>query len=91
MHVLHNGLQVDKSVHKWALAIGMLNNIFLLHTKCKHMTLAISTLKNILPLHTKFQTIIYNIPMCYSKCHNVDIFFSLNRVTYVDEWSFIGN
>ena len=37
------------------LAINMLKNIFILHTKFKHMTLAISTLKQIFPLHTKTQ------------------------------------
>ena len=31
--MLHNGLQVDYSVHKMTLAIIMLKNIFLLHTK----------------------------------------------------------
>ena len=36
-------------------AISMLKNIFLLHTKFKHMTLVISTLKRIFPLHTKTQ------------------------------------
>ena len=37
------------------LAISMLKNIFLLHTKMKHMTLAICVLKNIFPLHAKPQ------------------------------------
>ena len=49
------------------------------------MTLAIITLKNILPLHPKCKTIIYSIPMCHSKCHNVDT-FSLEEVAYVDKW-----
>ena len=31
--MVHNGLQVDSSVHKMTLAISMLNNIFLLHAK----------------------------------------------------------
>ena len=33
MPMLHNGLQVDQSVHKWHVRLGMLKNIFLLHTE----------------------------------------------------------
>jgi hypothetical protein len=42
--------------------INMLKNIFLLHTKIKHMTLAISTLKNLLALHTKTQDYHHKYP-----------------------------
>ena len=38
-----------------ALAISMLKNIFMLHSKMKHMALAIGVLKNILPTHAKMQ------------------------------------
>ena len=44
MPLRHNGLQ---SCTQMILDICMLKNIFLLHTKCKHMTLAISMLDNV--------------------------------------------
>ena len=40
------------------LAISMLKNILLLHTKMKHMTLAIGILKNTFPCILKRKTII---------------------------------
>ena len=48
-------------------------NIFLLHLNYKQMTLALSTLKTSILCMLKYKTIILNIPLCYSKCHNVDI------------------
>ena len=54
------------------------------------MTLAISTRRNFFPLHPKMQAYHQTHPMCRSKCHNVDA-FSLEGVTYVDEWNCIGN
>ena len=44
MSIAQNGLQ---SCTQMTLDIRLLKNIFLLHTKCKHMTLAISMLDNI--------------------------------------------
>ena len=54
------------------------------------MTVAISALKNTFPLHTKSHDYHLKYPMCYSKCHYVDI-FSLKKIIYVDEWNHIGN
>ena len=48
--------------------------------KFTQMTLAISTLKKILFLHTKTQDNLLNIPMCYSKCHNVHIFSHVKKL-----------
>ena len=44
--------------------------------------IAFSMLKDISPCILKRKTIIWSIPMCYSKCYNVDI-FSLEEVAYV--------
>ena len=53
--MLHNGLQVDGSVHKWHLPLVRSRISSSCTLKRKHMTLAISGLKNISPLHTKTQ------------------------------------
>ena len=50
------------------------------------MTLVISKLKNIFLCILECKK---SIPMCFSKCYNVDI-FSLKEVSYVDEWNHIG-
>ena len=44
------------------------------------MTLAISMFKIFSPYILKLETVIYNIPMKYSKCHDASI-FSLERIT----------
>ena len=62
----------------------MLKNIFLLHTKCKHMTLAIAMLNNTFPLHIELQNYHLKYPMCYDKYHCV-CKISFRKVAHVDE------
>jgi hypothetical protein len=63
-----------------AVGISMLKNIFLLHTKCKH----IAMLNNTFPLHIELQSYHLKYPMCYDKYHRVSK-ISLRKVTHVDE------
>ena len=51
----HVGRHIRFASILMTLGISMLKNIFLLHTKCEHITLAICILNNIFPLHTKMQ------------------------------------
>jgi hypothetical protein len=66
------------------LGFSMLKNIFLLHSKMGTQALVIIKLNNIFPLHTNCKTLISSIPMCYTKCHDVNN-VSLRKVTDVDE------
>ena len=53
--MLHNGLEVDYSVHKRDLPLVCSRISSSCILKCKHMTRAISTLKKSFPLDTKTQ------------------------------------
>ena len=53
--MLHNGLQVDQSVHKWHMPLVCSRTSSSCILKCKHTTLAISTLIDISPLHIQME------------------------------------
>ena len=84
MPMLQTNLQVDYSVRKWHLALACSRISSSCILKCKHMTLATGMLNDISPCILNRKTNISSIPMCYSKCHNVNN-FPRSKVTYVDE------
>ena len=74
--MLYNGLHILTRVHTNDTChySSMFKNMILLHTKCKHVPHAISMLKKIFLLHIKTLCYHRKYPMCYAKCHIVDIF-----------------
>ena len=77
MLMLHYNLQVDESVHKWPLpfvrSISSSSCIVKLSSKVSHFAILNVIMYNIIfLLHSK--TILQSLPICYSKCHNVDVF-----------------
>ena len=78
--------KLDKSVHKWHMALVCSRISSSCKLKCPQVVLAISTLKNIFPLDTKTQD--YHLKYS-TKCHMADI-LSLKEVTFVDEWSILA-
>ena len=70
--------KLTKSVHTWHLALVCSRISSSCIIKCKHMTLTISMLNNIFACILKYKTIIWSIPMCYTKCHILNNFVLLN-------------
>ena len=74
MPLLHNGLQVDQSVHNWHLTLACLRISSSCILKLKYMTLAIIMFNNIFPLYIKIQNYHSSTPNCYAKCYKTNIF-----------------
>jgi hypothetical protein len=71
--ILHNDLQVDKIVYKWHLALICLrksSSCILKYKKSWHLP-SLRSIK-FSPWILKSKTMISRIPMCCSKCHNVN-------------------
>ena len=73
MPMLHNGLQVDLSVHWWHLALvcSRISSPCIINTYCTPLVCSPWILK-------QKKTIISSIPICYTKCHNVNKNFTYN-------------
>ena len=84
MLMLHNGQQVDEIVHKWHLDLvcSRISSSYILRWEHNHLLLLSLIVSSTCLLNCK--TLILSIPMCYTKCHNVNN-VSLRKVIDVDE------